>query len=121
MRIVMIFTIAFFAASCATNPQPQTASGSPEVTIAGAKPEHVKPILLNTVLNRRLRIKSDSPFLLVVEKETDNLVADIFLSSKYDNRVIERTSFTIAEVPAGTRIVADATFITNAGSAFERS
>lgn len=119
MRFLFLLLSAFMMAACA-NTEHRTPSGSPEVTILGVRPEQVKPALVNLALNKRLRIKSDSPYLLVVEKETQNIAASILLASRYDTSVIERTSFSVAEVPGGTRVVADSTFITNSGSAFER-
>lgn len=104
---------------CATAPPIQTASGSPEVTIPGASAEKIKPVIINAMLNRRLRIKSDTPYSIVVEKQTEDFTTQLLLGTAY-GPPIERVTFAIAEIAGGTRIVADASMVSNAGTAFER-
>lgn len=108
-------------ASCASSPPPQTASGRPEVTIHGWRPDQAKSALVNAALNRHMLIKSDSPYQLVVERPTQNIAASVLLSTPAHGPPVERYSFAIAEVSGGTRIVADATFVSNAGTAFENA
>jgi hypothetical protein len=99
----------------------QTPSGSPEVTINGAAPDRAKAALMNVVLNRGLRVKSETGHSLVVEQTTSNTAAQILSSANNGRSAVERVSFALAPVPGGTRIVADSTYVTKPGTAFEES
>ena len=116
---VLLLPILLFAGCAST--QVQTPSGSPEITLSGVRSDQVKPIILNVVINHKLRIKSDTPYSIAVERQTQNIAAGILLSTGYSGMPLERITFMIAEVPGGTRVVADGTFISNAGTAFEKS
>jgi hypothetical protein len=99
---------ALFLAGCQTDTP--TASGSPEVTIRGVRPDQAKPQLVNAILNKGLRIKSDSPYQIVTERQMGGIggaaVLGALLTSDASD-VIERFSFSIAEAGGGTRIVLD--------------
>jgi hypothetical protein len=97
----------------------QTPSGSPEIVVRGAKPDRVKAALVNAALNRRLQMKSDSTNMVVFERETSNAAASILLSTRMSGAPVDRMSFTLVEIPEGTRIVAVAGFVSNAGTGFE--
>lgn len=105
-------------AGCQTA-QMDTASGGPEVTIRGARPDQIKPAIVSAMLNTRLRIKSDTQYSLVFEKQDDSVMMAALFGTGYGPPV-HRVSFAIAEVPGGTRVVADSVIISNAGSGYER-
>ena len=99
---------------------PQTASGSPEIVVRGAKPDRVKAALVNAALNRHLRMKSDSANMVVFERETTNIAASVLLSTRMSGAPVDRMSFTLVDVPEGTRVVAFGGFVSNAGTGFEQ-
>ena len=121
MRVLLALSIAISLAGCQTN-TPTTASGSPEITVTGARPDQVKPQLVNAILNRGLRLRTDSPFQIVAERKWGGAggaaVLGALLSSDASD-VIERISFSIADTGAGTRIVADRYMVKYAGTGRE--
>ncbi len=118
-RWVAALVLMPLLAGCATQEGPRTASGSPEVTITGARAEQVKPAIVNAMLNSGLRIKSDTTYNIVFEKQDTNMASAIIFGTGYGPPV-HRVTFAVAEVPGATRIVADSATFSNAGTAFER-
>lgn len=120
MRILAIFGLGLglLAGGCMTSGSAPTASGSPEVTMR-APPDRAKAALMNVVLNRGLRVKSDSAYSLIVEQETKSTAARV-LTATDSSTPVERVSFNIAPVAGGTRIVADSSYVTKPGTAFEQ-
>jgi hypothetical protein len=98
----------------------QTPSRSPEVTVKAA-PDRAKVALMNAVLNRGLRVKSDSTFSLVVEQETRSGVGQVLSAGSGAAKPVERVSFAITAVAGGTRIVADSSYVIKPGTAFEEN
>jgi hypothetical protein len=125
MRVLAIFGlgIGLLAGGCMTagSGAPQTASGSPEVTMRGVAPDRAKAALMNAVLNRGLRVKSDTTYSLVVEQPTRNTAASILNTTNSGVAPVERVSFAITPIAGGTRIVADSSFVTKPGTAFEEN
>jgi hypothetical protein len=108
MRFIAIAVCCLLLAGCQT--ESATPSGRPEVTIRNLKPDQVKPQLVNALLNDRARLKSDTPYLVVVERPWGNIVGAAVvgaLVSADASSAIERLSFSIADTGNGTRIVAD--------------
>jgi hypothetical protein len=120
MRLIILAAIAFLCSACATVPPPATASGKPEVTIAEATPEKVKPVLVDKMLNSGFRITKDTPYELSFDKPVQNIAVAVLLGSKYDAQPNLRVSYTFAQLSTATRVVADVAIITNPGSAFEQ-
>lgn len=119
MRLGLILGAALLVSGCVAD-KVDTPSGSPELTIADRRPDQIKPILINTLLNRGLRIKADTPYSLAVERPTKDFAATILLSTNFSGPPVERITFVFAEVPGGTRVVVDAAFVSNAGTAYEK-
>ncbi len=117
MRLIGMVFLALLCTGCQTDKM-ATASGSPEVTIANARPDQIKPAIVSAMLNTGLRIKADSQYNIVFEKREENLFVGVFFGTGYGPPV-HRVSFAIAEVPGGTRVVADSAIIINPGTAFE--
>lgn len=121
MRTVVLAALAAVVAAGLAGCQTavDTASGSPEVTIPGIRPDQVKPVIVGQMLNTRLRIKTDTQYSLVFEKPEENIGMNVLFATGFGPPV-HRVNFAIAEVPGGTRIVADSSTISNSGTAFER-
>lgn len=116
----LVLVAALGLAGCATPVQHQTASGKPEILVAGATPETVKPAVVNRMVSAGYRITKDTPYELAFDRPVENVAAAVLLGSKYDSTPNARVSYTIAGTGTGTRVVADLAVITNPGSAFER-
>jgi hypothetical protein len=94
-------------------------SGRPEVTVQ-APATAIKSQLINEMLNRGFSVVSDSPYLVVFEKVSDNLGAMFLFGTRYGGAPHVRASFSIADLNGSSRVVSDVALIGNAGTAFER-
>lgn len=111
--------LALGACQTTQSSTPSTASGLPEVTIAGVTPDRVKAELVNVMINRNFRVVKDTPLQLALDAPVTNILASVLLGSQYDSQPVERASFTLIQQGGATRVVADLAIITNPGSAFE--
>jgi len=95
MKTAVAFLPLFLLGGCQMGSQP-TASGSPEITVQQQKPDQVRLKLVNLLLSqgRRLNIRGNSSYQVEFER-------------KRAGDVIERLSFSMAEIGTGTRIVVD--------------
>ncbi|MBO3760023.1 hypothetical protein [Ciceribacter sp. L1K22] len=98
--------------------QHSTPSGRPEVTIA-APAKEVKTAFVGTLTNFGYELKRDSDFQVVVERQIDNMMANVLLSSNYDPTVEARITATFLELGQATRVTTDMGVVRNGGSAFE--
>lgn len=108
MRLALATIAALALVGCQTNANP-TASGSPEITIAG-RPEQVKPAIVNAALNRGMKLKGDTAYQATFERPWGNTVGAAVvgaLISSDASPAVERMTFSFTEVPAGTRVVLD--------------
>jgi hypothetical protein len=107
MRILGMLLLSASLAGCQTAGQP-TASGSPETTIAGARPEQVKPLLVNAAMNRGLKLKTDTAYSITFERPWGGSLASQALADAMVGVTVERLTFSVAETPdGGTRVVVD--------------
>jgi hypothetical protein len=121
MRIAATAFVALLTlAGCQTANQVSTASGRPEATYAAA-PEKVRAVMLNGLINKGFQVKTDTPYLLVVEQPSKNLMVNLLLGSQWNPTVNVRCSYTIVPIEkASTRVVASCAAVTNPGTAYER-
>lgn len=98
--------------------QHNTPSGRPEVTIA-APAKDVKVAIVGTLTNFGYQLKRDSDFQVVMERQIDNFMANVLLSSNYDPTVEARITSTFIDLGGQTRVTTDLGVVTNGGSAFE--
>lgn len=119
LRLLMaVFILAL--AGCQTAQPLATASGRPEVSIS-APASQVHAALVGAAMNRGYTIRQDSQYLLVVEKPSQNFMANVLLGSQFNPVVNARMSIAIAEIGGATRVVVDMAIIQNPGSGFERA
>lgn len=108
MRMMLAAIAALTLTGCQTNGSP-TASGSPEITVSG-RPEQVKPAIVNAAMNRGMKLKGDTLYQATFERPWGSTVGSIVvgaLISTDAGAVVERMTFSFAQVPAGTRVVLD--------------
>jgi hypothetical protein len=87
-----------------------TASGSPEVTVRGTRPETVKPKIINAAQDLGMTLKHETPIEVTLERPWQvnagpNVVAS--LASLDGSSQLERFTFSVADSGGGTRIVLD--------------
>lgn len=122
----ILFALAAFVclSGCVTDAAssyaPATPSGKPEVVIH-ASVAQVKSALISRAMNKGFSITRDTDYLLQLDKPSDNIAAQLLLGSRYDSTPNERYVFTFAPAGDEVRIVAATMFVTNPGSAFERT
>lgn len=121
MKVTVIAAAAAMLSlvACQTVKPPATASGRPEVSIAGAKPEQVKALLVSKMLDKGYRLAKDDSFNVTFEKVSDNLAANILFGTRAGGNPVVRVNYTIADLSGSVRVVADLAIISNAGMAFE--
>lgn len=79
----------------------------------------VKEAVAALMVSRGYQIQRDTDFVMDFATNTQNFMATLLLSSRYDSRVETRVSVTfIGDNP--TQVTWRAALITNPGSAFER-
>lgn len=109
MRILLVLCCSALLVGCQTEGAGK-ASGSPEITVSGSKPEQVKARIVGAMMNSGARLKSDSAYLLVFERKWGNLLAAStigVLRNSDGSDTMEQLHFSIADTGAGTRVVVD--------------
>jgi hypothetical protein len=117
-----ILTAAFASvllAGCAAPVVHNTASGKVEEIFTGT-PGQTKPKIVGMMANFGFNVSKDTPYLIAFDKPTENVMAAVLLGSKYDSTPNTRITYTFVQMGPNTRVIADASIITNPGSAFER-
>lgn len=117
-----IFAAAFAAlslAGCAATAPLETASGRPEATIAADKAT-VKAELLNRAVTNRWQITRETESMVTVQKANPDMLTNFLLGSTWDPTTELRINYTLISSGSNTRILADASIVTNEGTAFEQ-
>jgi hypothetical protein len=122
MRFIMALCCAvltLFGTTACTTVQHATASGRPEVTV-NAPADAVRVAFINGFIDRGYTIIEDTPYRLVMDRRSDNVMANVLLGSQWNPQIHARISLTVATLNSKTRVVADLNAVTNPGTAFER-
>jgi hypothetical protein len=113
------FLISAMALSgCAAPVKFDTASGRPE-RLFNAPPETVRAALVSELVNRQYTITQESQSLVVGEKLSDNVAANLLMGTGARPQVSVRASFTMINTGSGTRVVGDLGVVQNKGTPFE--
>lgn len=116
LSAAVVMTAAMLSA-CSTTSGPRLAPER-QLTIAAPKMK-VKEAVAALMVSRGYQIQRDTDFVMDFATNTQNFMATLLLSSRYDSRVETRVSVTfIGDNP--TQVTWRAALITNPGSAFER-
>src|ERR1700731_88359 len=114
-----LFSVSFVA--CATQGPPlKTASGRPEVLIAGVAPQKVRAVIIDRGAAHGWTLERETDNSIAFTKRTDNVMASVLVGSAYDPNVIDRVRFTTIALNGGTKVYASEEFVSNHGSAFEK-
>jgi S1-C subfamily serine protease len=92
-----------------------------EVTIPLASADRVKAALANEMLSRGWRLVKDAGLQISFEHSISGVVANMLFSTPAGGAPIERVSFAVVGSREVTRVVADISVVSNAGTAFESS
>lgn len=117
-RLLLASMLAGTLAACQAV-RHDTASGRPEVTIAADK-EAVRAVLIDAMIDRGFLIVDDTPYRLVMDRSSDNALANALLGSRWNPTVHARAAMSLTETAGATRIVASLDVVTNPGTAYER-
>ncbi|WP_240233418.1 hypothetical protein [Devosia lacusdianchii] len=116
LSAAVVMTAAMLSA-CSTTSGPRLAPER-QLTIAAPKMK-VKEAVAALMVSRGYQIQRDTDFVMDFATNTQNFMATLLLSSRYDGRVETRVSVTfIGDNP--TQVTWRAALVTNPGSAFER-
>ncbi|BDA84943.1 hypothetical protein Sa4125_24850 [Aureimonas sp. SA4125] len=118
MKYIAAVVFCISALSGCQSVQHQTASGRPEASIA-APADQVKTAFVGSMTNYGYQLTRDSQFQIVMERQSDNAMANVLLGSNYDPTVEARVTATFLDMGAQTRVTADMGIVRNGGSAFE--
>jgi len=118
VRFLGVLAISLTIAGCQTAKH-ATPSGRAEITMATTA-DRIKPVMLNDLINMGYQIRQDTPYLLVVDKQTDSFTANLLFGSNWNPVTNTRASFTLAEMSGQTRVVGDLSLVTNPGTGMER-
>lgn len=105
---------------CASTAQLNTQSGRAEATISAEKTV-VKAELLNRAVTNGWKITRETDSMVTVEKANPDFLSNALLASRWDPQTELRIEYTLIESGNATRILADPSIITNAGTGLERS
>jgi hypothetical protein len=107
-------------AGCSSPIEHNTASGRPERLFANTNPDKVRAALVTELVNRKYRISQESQSIVVGEKFTDNIGANMAFGTGLSPQATVRSSFTIIASGNDVRVVGDLAIVQNAGTGFER-
>jgi hypothetical protein len=113
MRIVLLL-LSTLLAGCLATVQHQTASGRPEVTIAGKVARRVQATLTNDMLNLGYVPKARSDTVAVFEKPQEAMSQFLF-GGIGESKPVYRLTFDIVESDASTRVVGSYAAVQNPG------
>lgn len=116
-KIVSALSILVALAGCAGAPVEEYVP--PQVTVK-APSSDVRAKLLGVVLGRGYSVTRESQSVLVVDKPSDNVVANALLGSRMRPVVNARVTFTFVETGGSTRVVGDLALVTNPGTGIEQ-
>lgn len=122
LRAGLASGLAIYMAACvAQGPALTTASGRPEIFLKGVSPQRVRAAIIDRGMATGWTLDKDSENSISLIKKADNALASILLASEYDVNVMDRLRFTIAGIEGGTKVYLSEEFVTNHGSAFEKT
>jgi predicted trehalose synthase len=117
----IFFVAAMLLLTACTAPiQHNTASGRPERQFA-APPDVVRAALVTEMVNRGYTISQETQSMVVGQKLSDNVAANMLMGTGMRPQVTVRASFTMIATGGGTRVVGDIAVVQNEGTAFERA
>jgi hypothetical protein len=109
LRPIAMLCLAFALPGCQTDTS-TTASGSPEIIVNGARPESVKPKIINAVLDLGMTLKNDTPIEVTVErpwKVTPEPGVITSFAELDGPAIVERLTFSLTDSSGGTRVTLD--------------
>lgn len=104
--------------ACASGPK--TASGRPELLVAGITKDTAKQLLLADAAADGWTVEKSDDAGLVVARQRKDVGSALAFDSSYDSTPYTRPRYTIVEERTNVHVYAQAHVITNYGSAFER-
>jgi hypothetical protein len=113
----VIAAAALVLAGCATV-KTNTASGRPEVTVAGSKSSAVKSYITSEMLNRGYAVHSSSDTVIVFDKLAPVNAGTTWLAMSL-GPITVRTSYTIVALGGGVRVMGEPAMVQWAGTARE--
>lgn len=120
MKRILFLAVLLLLTACTAPIQHNTASGRPERQF-NAPPDAVRAALVAELVNRGYSISQETQSLVVGQKLSDNVAANVLMGTGMRPQVTVRSSFTMIAVGGGTRVVGDIAIIQNEGTAFERA
>lgn len=122
MRIFTTLALVVgLAAGCASAPPIETASGKPDVVMRNVNVACVREQILNHALTTGWNIKSTSDIQIVVERRAPPSLASTMLSTGFSGAPYQRVTFNLIPSGGDLRLVADAAWVSNANTGFEKS
>ncbi|HBG51138.1 MAG TPA: hypothetical protein DDW89_04910 [Gammaproteobacteria bacterium] len=119
--MVVVSAVALLMQGCASPVIHATPSGKPEVTIRGVDPQRVSEELLNSGLNAGFSLVRQDNNQITLQRRSESAVHSALFGTGHDQNVYGRVVFTFFAVASDTRVVADCSMVSNAGTPFEKS
>lgn len=109
--ICAILLCAVTTAACTTVERvTQTPSGRPEVTVAGSSIENMSAALLRGMQDRGYMLQNQQPNSILFTREMEGghaILAQLMIGNSYSTTPQMEIRFTLAEQPAGIRVIAN--------------
>jgi hypothetical protein len=105
---VALLVLLFALQSCQTDTS-TTASGSPEIIVRGARPEAVKPRIIDAAFGLGLTLKNDTAIEVTMERPWETKARGDLLPplANLEGASVERLVFSMTDSGSGTRVVLD--------------
>jgi hypothetical protein len=113
MKKLLVVLLALALAACATV-KSNTASGKPEITVAGSSAGAVKGYIKSEMMNRGYAPHSSSESLIVFDKLAPTNAGSTWMAMSVGPLTM-RTTFTVIEVNGSVRVVGSPALIAWAG------
>ena len=119
-----LVVVAVWLVTACTAPEQKlkTASGNPEIVIAGVTQKQVIDQIVAIKLQKGMQIRSVNDYGVTVSKRIgESFMASLVYGSSYDSNPEARITYNVVEDGDAVRVYSRTEIITNPGSGFEKS
>jgi hypothetical protein len=102
-------------------PRKNYSDGVVRVDLPGVSKAALKDALIAECQAKGSDLESESASMLTFVKESKNPLANMWVASRYDDRVFYRARLTLITIPGGVQVTAKEEIVSNYKSAFEQS
>lgn len=121
MKLIVSLALVLTGSGCLTvSPAGSGSAKPPSIVLEGVTAEEVSNAFLENCFEQGWTLQSQTPNQLVFWREDQRFGSMVLLGSQYDPTPTAELRVLLVSVPNGVRVMPQASYVTNEGSAFER-